>query len=306
MIKKLLALVLLFNIATAKNITPSEVYGQVMLITDEMQLLLKHYGFKHDHDHDEMTKQATVSTVLKPRNTWQLTYEILVKINILRNQNNLPTIEPVNMTPVLNLNPDLVYEMTKRILTEIDILKYRVDIKSTKQKLQKFQGKTPIDVYNGLSHISESLDELNKKGFTPSHVFGENMRVYDDLTIILQHLNIEDKTIPAKQNIIATPLDTFNVGMEMLSKIKQLQIKSGIDFVDYSGFKKDKVTPSDVFTITGMIIAELQTIKAYIGLNDYITPAASKYNSKTPVEVDQIMHWNLRKLSLIDSLEGRK
>ena len=55
-----------------------------------------------------------------------------------------------------------------------------------------------------------------------------------------------------------------------------------------------------------MIIAELQVIKAYIGLNDYITPAAAKYNSKTPVEVDQLMNWNLRKLSLIDSLEGIK
>ena len=304
MIKKLLVLVLLFNIATAKKITPSEVYGQVMLITDDIHLLLKHYGVTHDHD--GIIKQTSLSTILKPRNTWQLTYEIMVKINILRNANNLPTIEPVNMTPVLNLNPDLVYEMTQRILTELNILKYRVGIKSPKQKQKIFHGKSPIDVYNGLSHISASLDELNKKGFTPSYVFGENMRVYDDLTIILQHLNIKDKTIPAPQDIKATPIDTFNVAMEMLSKIKQLQIKSGIAFVDYSEFKKDKVIPSDVFTITGMIIAELQTIKAYIGLNDYITPASSKYNSKTPVEVDQIMHWNLRKLSLIDSLEGRK
>ncbi|MCK5110050.1 MAG: hypothetical protein KAQ94_00925 [Arcobacteraceae bacterium] len=305
MIKFLIITVLFFSSVFAKNITSNEVYTQVRLIQEEVHNLHKHFGTEHHHE-DEGDAAHKVKTKLKPRNSWQKTYEILIKINILRNENNLPTIEPVNMTPVLNLNPDLTYEMTQRILTELRIFQYMVGIKSATQMPEKFQGKSSLDVFNGLSHISESLDELNKMGFTSSYVFGENMRVYDDLTIILQHLNIKDETIPAKQDMKATPMDTFNLGMEMLLKIKQLQIKSGIDFVDYSGFKKSKVTPSDVFAISGMIIAELQVIKAYIGLNDYITPAATKYNSKTPVEVDQLMNWNLRKLSLINSLEGRR
>jgi hypothetical protein len=50
-----------------------------------------------------------------------------------------------------------------------------------------------------------------------------------------------------------------------------------------------------------MIIAELQTIKAYLGIPN-ITPAAAQYQLKTPAEVDQLMSWNLRKLNLIHSL----
>ena len=302
MIKILITLALLFNIVNAKNITPNEVYGQVMLISDQIHFLLKYYDIEHDHD--GIIKQTTLITKLKPKNSWQMTYEILVKINILRGEHNLPAIEPVNMSPVLKINPDLVYEMTQRILSELDIFAYRVDIKLPKQNLQTFKGKSPIDVFNGLTHISASLDKLNRFGFTSSYVFGENMRIYDDLTIILQHLNIKDKTIPAKKDINTKPEDTFDVGIQTLQKIKQLEIKAGISFVDYSGFKKEKITSSDVFTITGMIIAELQTIKAYIGLIN-ITPSAPQYNSKTPVDVDQLMNWNLRKLSLIDSLERR-
>ncbi len=302
MIKLFLLALLLTISVNAKKITPNEVYSQVRLIQEQVHNLHKHFGMIHHHL-DEGKDEIQIKTKLKPRNSWQKTYEIMVKINILRNENDLPTIEPVNMTPVLNLNPNLVYGMTQRILTELKIFQYMQGIKVLTQKPEEFKGKSPLDVFNGLHHISTSMDELNKVGFTPSYVFGENMRVYDDLTIIVQHLNIKDNTIPASQDIKATPRDTFAIGMEMLLKIKQLQIKSGIDFVNYGGFQKEKITPSDVFTITGMIIAELQTIKAHIGLDDYITPSASKYNSKTPVEVDQLMNWNLRKLSLIDSLE---
>jgi len=53
--------------------------------------------------------------------------------------------------------------------------------------------------------------------------------------------------------------------------------------------------------MTQMVLAELQTIKAYIGI-DTITPGAARYTTKTPAEVDQLMGWNLRKLDLIKSI----
>ena len=297
--KVLIILAIFFNITFAKKITTNEVYSQVMLITDEIHYLLKYYDVPHDHD--GIIKRVKINTNLKPRNVWQKSYEIMVKINILRNEYNLPTIEPVNMAPVLNLNPDLVYEQTQRILTELKIFEQRVGIKVKEFKPILYKGKIPQDVFNGLSHISASLDELNKGGVTPSYVFGENMRVYDDISLILEYFNIEDKTIPAKKNLSATSTDTFLVGIKTLEKIKHLQIAAGIDFVDFSGFRKDSSTPSEVFGITQMILSELQTIKAYIGFKT-ITPAAISYKTKTPPEVEQLMSWNLRKLELINTL----
>jgi len=81
MFKILLVLVLFFNIAIAKKITPNEVYAQVGLIQDEIHHLLKYYGLKHNHD--TIQHRLLVKTPLKPRNVWQKTYEIMIKINIL-------------------------------------------------------------------------------------------------------------------------------------------------------------------------------------------------------------------------------
>ena len=303
MLKKICFIILIGStLLQAKQITPNEVYTQVKLIQDELHHLIKYYGIKHDHK--AIMNRKMVRTPLKPRNVWQKTYEIMIKINILRQEHDLPIIEPVNMPPVSNLNPDLVYEQTQRILTEFSIFKTRMQIPTIKHNLKQFNHKTPLDVFNALSGISLAMDELNKNKVTPSYVFGENMRVYDDISLILAALKIEDQTIPAKKNLNSTPNDTANTGLKILEKIKQLQVLSGIAFVDFSDFRKKNQTPSDVFSITQMIIAELQTIKAYLNIPN-ITPAASQYHLKTPVEVDQLMSWNLRKLELIDSLIRR-
>jgi len=294
--RKIVLLLLLTVSLFAKNITPNEVYSQVMIITDEVHFLLNYYDIKHDNDN--IDKRSKLSVKLKPRNTWQITYEIMVKINILREEYGLPIIEPVNMSPVLHLNPDLVYEQTQRILTELKIFEIRVGAKAPKFKEKKYKGKTSVDVYNAFTDISRSFDELNKGVFTPSYVYGEQMRVFDDITLILQTLHITDKTIPKKKIIGAAPVDVFNECMNVLEKIKHLQISAGIDFSD---FKKGHETASEVYTLTQMIIAELQTIKAYLGI-ERITPAATKYHNKTPSEVAQLVSWNLRKLNLIDSL----
>ena len=297
--KIMLLLLLTISLSAKNNITPNEVYSQVILISDEIHYLFKHYDVKHDHA--GIISKTKSTTKLKPRNTWQITYEIMIKINFLRKKYKLPVIEPVNMEPVLNLNPDLVYEQTQRILTELKIFEMRENIKSPVFKMKTFKGKTPLDVYNELNHISASLDELTDGGVTPSFVFGENMRLYDDISLILQHLKIADNTIPDNKYKNATPTDTFEKAMNILEKIKHLQIVAGLDFVNFAEFKKDEVTPMDVFGVTQMIIAELQTIKAYIGLK-IVTPAAREYKTKTPVEVHQLMSWNLRKLNLIHTL----
>lgn len=288
---------------SVKQITPNDVYAQVMLISDELHFLLNYFNLEHDHE--GIIKRYHIQTLLKPRITWQKTYEIMIKINILRSSHQLPIIEPVNMEPVLQLNPDMVYEQTQRILTEIRIFKFRQNIHSQGFELKTFSNKTPLDVYNALAHISVSFDELNRSGFTPSYVFGETMRIYNDLSTILQHLGIQDKTIPSTRNDQATPNDTFDIAMKILNRIKLIQVKVGIEVVDFSVFVKKSMTSSDVFTMSQMIIAELQTIKAYFGLKNYITPAASRYTNKTPADVDQLMNWNLRKLSLIYNLGER-
>ena len=295
-------IILLFVITSiyAKEITPNEVFSQVERIIKQTNDLLEADGIKYNQK--KIKNKVRIYTHLKPRNVWQKTYEIMIKINILRKTHNLPIIEPVNLEPVLDLHPDLVYEQTQRILTEIRIYKIRMGIPIKRYETKKYINKTPLDVYNALSYVSVVFDKLNKISFTPSYVFGENMRVYDDLSNILSRLNIVDKTIPSVKNDKATTKDTFFVGMKILQIIGQVQINLGLQRVDFSSFMKEAPDPSDVFTIVQMIIAELQVLKAQMGLKTYITPAATTYRNKTPAEVLQLMQWNLKKILLVESL----
>jgi len=299
MLKIIILFFLLIDI-NAKGITPNDVFSQVELIAKHTNSLLKRDGIKFNQK--KITNKEKIYAHLKPRNAWQKTYEIMIKINILRKTNNLPIIEPVNLEPILDLHPDLVYEQTQRILTELKIYKRRMNIPFKKYKTKIYTNKTPLDVYNELSYISVSLDMLNKTSFTPSYVFGETMRVYDDLTSILQHLSIVDDTVPAQRVENATPKDTFAIAMQMLERIGEIQARVGLKSVDFSPFYKDNPNPSDVFSIVQMLLAEIQVIKAHIGLRSYITPAATTYSFKTPSDVEQLMNWNLKKIYLIENL----
>lgn len=297
---KILVIFLCFTFGLfSKEITSDDVYSQVELIGDEIHFLLNYYNIEHHHE--EIIKSVEIDTNIKPRNVWQKTYEILIKINIIRANYKFPSIEPIAMPPILNLNPDLVYEQTQRILTEFKILEVRLDIETPKFELQSFKNKTSLDVFMGLSHLSLALDELSQSKLTQSYIFSESMRIYDDILLILNKLNIDDNTIPTKKNINATIEDSFNIALKTLEKIKQLQISVGMDFVDFSRFNKENITISDVFSLSQMIISELQPIKAYLGITT-TTSISSPHEKKTQIEVEQIMQWNLRKLNLINSL----
>lgn len=296
--KIIFSLFLLYlNLYAVKVITPSDVYSEVKQIKKEVLLLKEHFKLK------KQPIYFPISASLEPRHVWQKSYEITVKINILRNTQGMPIIEPANMQPVLKIDPILVYEQTQRILTELSIFKTRLGINKKVSKKEIFYMKRPIDVYNLLSEVSLELDVINGKEFTPSYVFGEAMRVYDDLSIILNSLNINNETIPPKRVKNSKPKDSYHTGILILNRINKLKRDVNLKVTNFDFFKKSKVTPSDVFSINQVILSELQVIKAYLHLSDYVTTPAKKYEDKTPTDVNQLLGWSLRGLGLIDSLE---
>lgn len=299
--KKLLLLCLFSLNLFAKTITPNDVHTLSVLIQDHIHFLLEYYDIEHKHD-EILKENKILSTKLKPRNTWQKTHEILVKINMQRALHNLSRIEPVGIEASLNLHPDMVYEMNVRILAELKILEIRNDIKMPDFVHKTFNNKTHLDNYNIFVDISMAFDELNRQFLTPNYVFAEVMRIYEDITIILNHLKIRDTSLPKSVIKGAKPKDAFLTSLKVLSSIERLQSQVGIETIDFSEFKKEKITPNDVYVLTGLIISELQPIKAYIGLHQSITPPAKIFTGKKPENVEQLMQWNLKRLELIKKI----
>jgi len=272
-----------------KSITPSIVYQKAMQLHKEVHLIKHYFGIEKE------PKLVEIKTELFPRYVWQRTYELFVKINILREKYNLPMMEPVNMEPTLNLTPVFTYEQVLRLLQEVEILKLRLGITQESDPIAPYSNKTPTDVYNLLNMISRDFDLINGKEFTPSYVFSEAIRIYEDFQVIFSKLNLEDQTTPPLKDKNAKPEDSYRIALELMDTIKQIEIKMGLKSVDLYAFKRKSITPSDVFEITQAILAQLQIIKAHIGLTHSITRGAQKQRDKTPADVAQMLGWLLKK-----------
>ncbi len=283
--------------ALEHHITSSDVYSNADLIARELDLIGNHFGIT-----GAITPRV-VDTNLKPRHVWQKTYEVLVKINILRNKHDLPVIAVNSIEPLKHIPPVLVYEQTERIITEVKILKFRLGINKTIKRNQKFSNRSPIDVFNKLNYVSNRLDTINGEAFAPAHVFAQVMRILDDVNLIIYTLNIADDTIPPGKKADSTPADSYETALALLKEIQRLQLPAAIDRIDFSSLRTDNIVPGDVFEMSIIVLAELQTIKAYLGLRHSFTPPAKYYERKVPGDVQQILGWALRRLKLIKSLD---
>jgi hypothetical protein len=277
------------------EITPSDVYRKTVEISREVELIRKHFNSPKTLDPERS------AIFMRPRNTWLKSYEILVKINILRVNNQLPRVAEVALQPLKDFDPSLVYEQMIRVLSELTIVKDRIGINGQIQPVEKQFKKTVSDNYYLLETISIQLDGIIGKSFTPSFVFAQNMRILEEVNTLLAELNIRERTGPPNRDENAEPKDVFKVSLEMLDEVKRLQRIAGIESIDLSSFHKTNIAPKDVFNLTGLILSELQPIKAYLRISK-VTPAANIYHDKRPVDVLQLIGWALRKIKKIRTL----
>jgi len=279
------------------DIDSSDVYAQAVQIEKEINILKKHFGIK------EEKPAPPILADLKPRHVWEKSYFIAAKINLFRRKHRLPVSTVNVLEPVLNMNIALVYEQTQRILTEIKILKTRLSIRQRITPLEKFTGKQPIDVYNKLNWVSYQWDVLNGQNVDPSYVFAEVMRIYEDINSILRAKHVEDTSFPPEKISTMQPVDSLQAAFELMAEVQRIQRNMGIPRTDFSVFHtREQVLKSDVFNMSGMVLAELQTIKAWMDLNRVLTPPANSYQGKTSADVHQLLGWAIHKLQLIKTL----
>lgn len=276
--------------------TPADVYTEALKIQGDIKIISRYFNVK------TVASPTAVQTRLKPRNAWQKTYEIMVKINILREKYGLPRIEEVQIKPLKKLDPGLTHEQVRRILTELDIFMTRVGISSRTPQAKRQRSKTPADVYNLLNAISTQLDTVIGESFTPSHVYAQTMRILDDLNVILARLDIHERIGPPNKDSNTQPKDVYDTALLAMNEVHRLQRLAAVEPIDFRLFKVGEITPSDVFDMSQMLLAELQPIKAHLELSSITTPA-QVYSGKNPSDSKQVLEWMLRKISIIHSLE---
>lgn len=284
--------------AQAVEATPNDVYAQAVRVEQEVELLKRHYqvGGKVEF--------APVRNVdMKSEHVWSRTYVILLKLGKFRRVHGLPYIEPISIEPVLDMPPNPVWGMTQRILNEINILKYYLDIPGDAPAAVRVTGKRPIDVYNKLSEISLVLDLLNG-ATTPSEVYSETRRLNEDVNLVLRQLRIFENAVPPPRIANLKPQDSLQAVFTVLEEIARIQRGYGLKPVDFKAFDKgEKIQPDDVLTMVELALTEFQRIKFHIGMIHSITPPSSYAENKKPDDVVQLLGYITDKLREIKAKE---
>ena len=267
----------------AAEASPSDVYAQAVRIEQEVEILKRHFKVAGKAHVESKTGD------LKPRHTWAKSYVILLKIGKLRRKHGLTFIEPVNVEAMLDMPSNQSWGMTQRILGEIDILKYYLDIPGQAPAAVKVSGKRPIDVYNELHQISGEL-ELITGAVTPSEVYGEAKRLNEDTNAILRHQRIFEKAVPPPRRENLQPKDSLQAVFAVIGEIQRIQRASGLTTTDFKGFEMgDKTTADDVYGMIALALAELQTVKAQFGMIHHVTLPGTFEENKTPADVVQLL-----------------
>ncbi|MDD1622993.1 MAG: hypothetical protein LUQ11_16070, partial [Methylococcaceae bacterium] len=218
--------------AAEKGITPNEVFSEALQIEKEVDLLKRHY------DITGVNPGVSVEADVQFRHVWEKCYVILLKLSIFRRNHGLPGFAPLALEPNLDLNPNLNWAQTQRILSEVMIIKKLLGIPGTVSPATLVQDKRPIDVFNKLEQISYAMDLLNGSPVRPSDVYAEALRVNEDVNSIMRKIGTLDTAVPPARNPNAQPVDSLNAAFVLLNEIQRLQRQLGLDITDFSAFHK--------------------------------------------------------------------
>lgn len=302
MLRAIFLTLLLLNCLITKaetNITSTEVYQQIILIERETELIRQHF---QENKKNIQTTETTAD--IKPRHVWQKCYMLQIKLVAFRRKHHLIGFAPVGIEPIGQFDSVHNWAQTQRILTEIRIIRKILGIKKEiDNKLPNITDKNNLDIYNKLNQIEALWDELSSSHLDASYTFDQILRINEDIAMILRQLNVFDSAIPPKKHPENTAADSLAQAFLLLEQVQRLQQLAGIETIDLSDFKqKNNITSAQVFNIVCLILAEIQTIKAKIGLNHYITPPATYHENKTSADVQQFLGYITNKLALIQHL----
>jgi hypothetical protein len=204
---------------------------------------------------------------------------------------------------MLDMSHDPVWGLSQRIVNELEILKYFLDIPGQMPAVVRVSGKKSLDNFNKLSQISLELDLINGAS-TPSETYSEAKRLNEDVNQVLRQLRIIESAVPPPRRSNLHPKDALVAAFALLAEIQRVQRGFGLKPVDFKAFDKgDKATPEDVMMVVELTLTEFQRIKFHLGMSHSITPPAIYTEDKKPDDVAQLLGYLTSRLQEIKAKE---
>ncbi len=259
------------------DITPSHVFQATQDLIAEIEVLRGAMGisdFPNEAEHQEGRA---------PIHVYAKTLEVKRKVARIQSKFGITPAE-VGQIPVKAIVPKDVFGSVQTITEELRRLKSQLVIEDEISPAPLVGGKTPSFVYKNLGDASFLLDGLVGRPLTPNDVYGNVLRIHDEMELIAAKLGAELELDPPAVNGRKRSKEVAQQMLRATYKVINLQTRLGMEASSVPTLTLVRVSPSEVYEVTNLLLAEMARVKMHL---DIELPHASRgeERNKTPADV---------------------
>lgn len=264
------------------NVTPSHVFRATRDLISEIRILRDELGvYDYPVEAEQQEDRAPVHVYAK-------TLEVLSKVSRVQRRFGV-TPANVGQIPIKDIAPADVLRSVNGILDEVRRIKTQMVIETEIEAAELVGGKTPSMVYKNLADASFLLDGLRGRPLTPTDVYGNAVAILDEMELIAAKLRVPLKTDAPAVNGTKRPTDVAQQVLRATYKVINLQTRLGMDASAVPTLTLVRVTPSEVYDATNMLMAEMNRIKVHLGINLPREPRPDPRNKRPEDVFAQVM-----------------
>ena len=260
-----------------ENATPSDVYRASLDLLAEIQILREDLGA------EDYPAEAEAQDDRAPLHVYAKSLEVMGKVSRVQRRLGMP-VGKVGQIPVKVIEPGDVLASVSTILGQLREIKSQIVIGREIDPAPVVAGKTTSMVYKNLADASFLLDGLVGRPLNPNDVYLNTMRLLDDLALIATQLQVPVKEEAPVVDGRKTPKDVAQQVLRASYKMVNLQTRLGMDASSVPTLTLVRVTPSEVFDATNMLLAEAMRVKHHLSI-DVLREERAPYRNKLPTDV---------------------
>ena len=259
-----------------EKVTPSHVFRATLDLIAEISILRQELGA------DDYPPEAEPQEDRAPVHVYAKTLEVMSKVSRVQRRLGMPTAE-VGQIPIKVVEPADVLGSVAAIMNELRKIKTQMVIEQQIEPAPFAGGKTPSVVYKNLADASFLLDGLAGRPLTPNDVYLNTVYILDELELVAAKLRAPvELNAPAVEGR-KTPKDVAQQVLRASYKMVNLQTRLGMDASSVPNLTLVRVTPSEVFDATNMLLAEMTRIKHHLDIN---VPRENRNEPRNKVPTD--------------------
>lgn len=204
-----------------------------------------------------------------PIHVYAKTLEVLSKV--VRTQRRFGVPEAENrQIPFKDINAGDVLGSVEYVIAEIRKIKAQMVIESEieAETATPAGNLSPSFIYKSLADASFLLDGLGGKPLTPDDVYRNCTHLLDEMAIIANELGV---VLDPEAIEVDEDKRSKEVAQQVLRatyKVINLQTRLGMDASGVPSLTLVRVTPSEVYDSTNMLLAEMARIKFHLGIDE--------------------------------------